>query len=248
MNNQFGSGSLYALPNAGNLAANPTPYVFGVLQEASLEFKGDLKKLFGQNQFPVAKARGKIDVSGKSKAAIFDPNMLNQLFFGQTQASGITQVSVNESGVIPASPFQLTAAQTATFVTDYGVIDASTGANMVKVASAPATGQYSVSGSGVYTFAAADTGKTVKLNYTYTTASTGTTVTLSNQAMGYAPELKMVLWNTFRTKRFGIELNNITIGSIAIATKQEDFWTIDFTFEACTDSADVLGKLFGDIG
>lgn len=118
MNIQFGSGVLFGLPNAGNLAPNPTPYKFGILQEASVEFKGDLKKLYGQSQFPVAKARGKIDVSCKAKIAAYDPNMLNQLYFGQAQASGITAMAVDEVGAVPGTPFSVTVAHSATFVTD----------------------------------------------------------------------------------------------------------------------------------
>jgi hypothetical protein len=122
MNLQFGSGVLYALPNAGNLAANPTPYKFGVLQESSVEFKGDIKKLFGQQQFPVAKARGKIDVSGKAKLAVIDVGMLNQLYFGQTSAAGVTQLAVDEAQNVPAvATFIVTATNHTTFVTDYGV-------------------------------------------------------------------------------------------------------------------------------
>jgi len=246
MNIQFGTGVLFGLPNAGNLATNPTPYKFGVLQDASIEFKADLKKLFGTKQFPVAKARGKIDVSGKAKIASFDPNMLNQLYFGQTAAAGVTTIAEDEAGTIPGSPFQVTVTNSAQFVTDYGVIDTVSGLQMTKVPSAPATGQYSVA-AGVYTFAAADTTKTVKISYSYTVAAVGSTITLANQSLGFAPELRMFLFSAFRTKRLGIELYSCTLGQLSLATKHEDFWMADITFDAGTDATDTLGKIYGDL-
>jgi hypothetical protein len=78
-NVQFGSGVVFGKPVAGNQATNPTPYRLGVVQEASVDFKGDLKKLYGQKQFPVATARGKIDIEGKAKLAVFDAGMLSAI-------------------------------------------------------------------------------------------------------------------------------------------------------------------------
>src|ERR1700740_1269916 len=102
---QFGTGALFTFPNAGNLTINPTPYKIGVLQEATVEFKADLKKLFGQKQFPVAKARGKIDVSWKAKFDSPEPGLLNQIYFGQTSSSGLVTLAEDEAGTIPATPF-----------------------------------------------------------------------------------------------------------------------------------------------
>lgn len=249
MNIQFGTGVLWGLPNAGNLATNPTPYKFPVLQEASVEFKADLKKLYGTSQFPVAKARGKIDVSCKAKCAAFDPNFFNQLYFGQAAAPGVTTMAVDEAGTIPATPFQITVTHGGTFVTDYGVIDKATGTQMVKVAliTTPTTGQYHVDpATGIYTFAAADTTKLVKISYSYTDSSSGETITLTNQLMGYAPEFRAFLFSNFRTKRLGIELYSCTLGQLNIPTKQEDFWMSDLTFDASVDASDTLGQIYAD--
>ncbi len=73
--------------------------------------------------------------------------------------------STSETGTIPATPFQITAAQVqGTWGQDDGLTI--NGVAGVPVASSPATGQYSVA-AGVYTFAAADTGKAVVMNYSY---------------------------------------------------------------------------------
>jgi hypothetical protein len=72
----------------------------------------------------------------------------------------------NEAAVIPATPFQVTAlAPQGIFAADVGVTKA--GAAMTAVATSPATGQYSVSAAGVYTFAAADTGSAVLISYSF---------------------------------------------------------------------------------
>lgn len=75
-----------------------------------------------------------------------------------------------ETGIIPASPFQVTAqGPDGPWARDAGVTINSVAA--AAVASAPAAGQYVVSATGVYTFAAADVGKTAALSYGYVPAA-----------------------------------------------------------------------------
>ncbi len=70
-----------------------------------------------------------------------------------------------EAGTIPSSPYQIIAAQAnGRWAQDDGTTIA--GVVGVPVTTIPTAGQYSVS-NGVYTFAAADTGKAVVLNYSY---------------------------------------------------------------------------------
>lgn len=248
MNIQFGTGVLFLLPNAGNLATNPTPYKLGALQSAQLDFKSTLKKMWGQEQFPLAHARGQIEVTCKAKLKSFDPGMINQLYFGQTATVGETIAAVDEAGTVPSStPWQVTVANGATFVTDYGVRYAATGAQLTKVASSPTAGEYSVGAGGVYTFNTGDAGQGVLTSYTYTTTTVGTTkLALTNQLMGYAPEFRALLSNTFRNKRFAVELYNCTMGGLSIPTKQDDFWEMDIDFEASTDDTDTLGAIYAD--
>lgn len=257
MNLQFGSGVLFGIPNGGNLAVNPTPQRFGILQEVSIEFKGDLKKLFGQKQFPVAKARGKIDVTGKGKFATLDPTLLNQIYFGQASSAGVMRVVDLESHAPAASvaPGVTAAAVAGTLVVDYGVINKDTGLNMVKIASgSPAVGQYkftpaTTGGSptaAAWVFNASETASAVLLSYTYTDSTTGITIALANQLMGYAPEMQMLLYNNFRNKYFAVQLNSCILGMIGIPTKQEDFWIQDFDLDASTDATDSLGAIYAD--
>lgn len=75
---------------------------------------------------------------------------------------------VAESHVVPATPYQVIVAQSAVFSCDQSITYASNGVALVAVAANPAIGQYSLNqATGTYTFAAADTGKT--LNFAYAT-------------------------------------------------------------------------------
>ena len=245
MNTQFGTGLLYAIPNAGNLAANPTPQRIGIMQEASVEFKGDLKKLYGKGQFAAVTARGKIEVSGKFKFATLDPNALNQLYFGQVATTGINRLAIDESHA-PGATVAVTGLSG--FVKDYGVVNGDTGAIMTYIAggthSSLSAGQYTQS-AGTYVFADAETATKVLINY-IATDTAGTTIALKNQLLGSAPEFRALLWNVFRGKAFGLELNSCKIGMISIPTKQDDFWIVDASFEASVDATDSLGSLFAD--
>ena len=95
----FGTGVLFAEPKAGTVT-NPTPYRFAFMQDAQVDIKGKNVKLRGRNQHASKIRRGEIDVSVKSKIASLDPNMLNQLYFGCPQATGIMLIADSEDGTI----------------------------------------------------------------------------------------------------------------------------------------------------
>ena len=109
LNPQFGSGVLYGIPNAANTAANPTPMQFGLLQEISLDIKGDTKELYDNQQIPAVITRGKIKVTGKGKMASLDPMFFSQLYFGLPTTPGIQRPVYNElrtaaASVTPTNP------------------------------------------------------------------------------------------------------------------------------------------------
>ena len=248
---QFGSGVLFGKPVAGNQPTNPTPFKFGVLQEVTVDFKADLKKLFGQYQMPVATARGKLDVTIKGKIAVFDPLMLNQLYFAQVATAGLSLIVDGEAQTVCSTTNTATVTNTTNIAADWGVIDAQTGQAftcMPNAAAVVAAAEYYPNvATGVYTFSGADgaVARAVKISYTYN-VNTGSTITLANQLMGYAPELSMLLYNKFRNKYLALELNDVTLGSINIPTKLEDFWIADFDGSANADASNVMGKLMMD--
>jgi len=235
----FGSGTLIGV----NTTANSTPVNFGGLQDVTLDFSFNLKELHGQYQFPLAVGRGTGKITGQAKFAQVNGLILNSLFFGLSSTVGQLQTAFHEAGTVPGTPYQITVANAATFVTDYGVINSLTGIPLTKVASAPTTGQYSVSNVGVYTFAAADTTLAMLISYTYTTSASGNKTIISNQLLGTAPTFKIALYETYNSKALTIELNQCIAAKLNFATKLEDFTIPGFDFSAFADASGNLGTI-----
>lgn len=240
MDFKFGSGVLIGTRLD---QANPTPRMFGILQEASVEFSFSNKQLMGQYQFPVAVARGAGKVSGKAKFANIDSGMFNDLFFQGSMANNERRVAINEAGTPTTN--SLTVANAASFLADLGVYNTVSGKFMTRVASAPAAGQYSVNtGTGVYTFAAADSNPPCLFTYEYTfTTTTGKILTIGNQLLGINPTFSLVLAQNYNGKQFNIKLNACTSTKLGLATKLEDFLIPDFDFEAYADGANAIGTM-----
>ena len=235
----FGSGNLYGI----NSTANSTPVKLGNLQDIAFDFSFNLKEMRGQGQMPIDIRRGGGKMTGKAKFSNINGRLLNDLFFADIASTGLLLSAVGETGSIPATPFQITVANGATFNTDLGVVWATTGLPLTKVASAPATGQYSVSNAGVYTFAAADTGKAVLIDYLYTAATGGTQIALTNQALGTTPTFMGIFTTKVDTKIITLKLNACTSGKLALATKLEDYAIPELDINAMADAAGSLGTL-----
>lgn len=248
MSYAFGSGVMWATPQIdafGASIANPTPVQFGELQDSQVDISRDLKELIGQNQFPVAVAAGKGKVAIKAKFARINGQLLDTVFSGQGYTSGtLTAINNDTTGAaIPASPYQLTVTPpgSGTFVRDLGVIDAN-GLPMKCVASAPATGQYSVTSGGQYTFAAADTGKLVFINYTYTaTSANAKSVSFQNLPMGQTPIFGIDLSVGYAGKKVVWRFPQCVSGKLTFGTKQDDFTVLDLDIAAFADST---GRVF----
>jgi hypothetical protein len=216
----FGAGYLFGVPSG----ANPTPVMFGAVQDTSVDFSFDLKQLYGQSQFALEQARGRGKIEIKAGVGRFDPNLFNQIYFGQTASAGEVLGSMSESAAIPTSPYTVTAANAASFRTDLGVYSTTLGRFLTRVASGPATGQYAVNvATGVYTFAAADTGGLVKLNYTYGSASTGTTIAGTNLPLGSSPIFALQLVNQFKGKSIFLNFPAVQSSKLGLPLKLDDF-------------------------
>lgn len=254
----FGAGTLWGTPlqdASGNAIANPSPVNFGALQDISLDISFDTKMLYGSNQFPLAVGRGKGKVSGKAKAARINGLLWSEIVFGQTlNSTGIADVFDTTGIAIPATPYQITVSSGAGSATNVQIPNSGTlgqffsirdtnGNPMTQVASAPATGQYSYA-TDVLTFAAADVGKTVYIDYQYTyTIATGLpsdyprNMTVNNVLMGYAPSFRVDLYIPYSGKQLTITLPNAISTKLSIATKLDDFSEPEFDFEAFADSS-----------
>ncbi|TDR82205.1 hypothetical protein [Paludibacterium purpuratum] len=238
----FGAGNMYVtqlIDAWGNTIATPTPLPLMVMQEGSIDLSADSKELYGQNQYAAAVARGKGKIAIKVKPARIYAGIWNALFFGQSLTSGLLAINTDNVGTaIPAStPYTVTVAppNSGTFVADMGVIGAS-GSPLAKVASNPATGQYACSVAGVYTFAAADSGKMVYINYQYTvgssSAGTAQMQTVRNLPMGYAPQFRADLGVSYQGKIVTFSIPQAVSTKMTLGFKNEDFMIPEFDFSA----------------
>ena len=246
----FGSGIMWGTPTqdaSGNAVATPSPLIFGTMQDAEIDIKFELKTLHGQNQFAVAVGRGKGSVNGKAKLADIRAGFLETLIFGTTGSSGLTSMVYDTVGTaVPATPYQVTVTppSSGAFAADLGVISAATGRALTRVASAPATGQYSVTAGGQYTFAAADTGLTMYISYRYTaTSTTARNITLRNLPMGYAPAARVDFYGPYMGKSCVLTLNQCVFEGFKLSNKNDDFSIPEMGFQAFADSAGVVGVL-----
>jgi hypothetical protein len=230
----FGSGVLLGTRTD---IANATPVNFGLIQDVTIEETATVKELIGQYQRPVAMARGTIKTTGKAKVARISGLAFANLYYGVTPVAGQLATSFAESGIVAAtSPYTYTVLNAATVVDDDGVLYATTGLPLIKVASAPAEGQYSVS-SGVYTFNSGDAGKNILVNYTYTISSTGQKFTVANQLLGTTPTFQALFYTTFQNLAVCLKLNNCTASKLSFQTKLEDFTLPEFDFSCFADSS-----------
>ena len=246
----FGVGKLIAVPtNAadGSVITNPTPVVLGTMQDVSLDLSVEMKTLYGSKRYPIAVGQGKGKTEIKAKYAEIDGGILGSLFFGRTETAGIKAAVFDSAGTIPATPgpYTLTVAPPGggSFVSDLGVMNAATGEQLSRVAAAPAAGQYAVSGAGVYTFAAADQGKAVRISYEYSAATGGKVWTITNEVMGYTPSFTLLLQNGYQGKNMVVKLNRCVSGKLALPLKNDDFAIYDFDAEAFADANGELGYI-----
>lgn len=231
---EFGSGVLLGVRTD---IANATPVNFGLIQECQLDLSFTTKELYGQYQFPVAIGRGQGKMTGKAKMAQISGFAFNNLFFGQSLTPGQLTTSFGESHAVPAvTPFTVSVTNAGDFVDDYGVLYATTGLPLTKVASGPVQGQYSVA-AGIYSFAAADAGAAILVSYTYTVASAGQQFTYANQLIGTTPTFQAQLYQTFQSKPINVKLFNCVSSKLSYATKLEDFSVPELDFDIFANAA-----------
>jgi len=242
----FGSGRIYATPlvdATGAAIAVPTPVKFNACQDIASDFTFDIKMLHGQNQMPIAIGRGKQKVTLKAKFGVVSGALYNQAFFGQTLSTG--QDGVSEAltpTLIPATPYTITPTppSSGTWAEDLGVRNAA-GVPMTRVASSPAAGQYSVA-AGVYTFAAADTGLGVFIDYRYT-VTTGKQIVMTNQLMGSTPTVALMVSIPFNGKQLTWRFPQAVAGKMAMATKLDDFTIPEIDFDIFADATGTVGTI-----
>jgi hypothetical protein len=245
----FGAGKLIAVPTKladGTAIANPTPVVLGTMQDISLDLSVEIKSLYGSKRYPIAIGQGKGKTEIKAKYAEIDGGILGSLFFGKAGVAGVKAAVFDFAASIPGTPYTITIVPpgSGTFIADLGVMFSASGVQLTRVASAPITGQYSVNtGTGVYTFAAADTLLGVKISYEYSASSGGQVWTMTNETMGYTPSFTLLLQNGYDGKNLVCKLNRCVSGKLSLPLKSDDFAIYDFEAEAFAAANGELGYI-----
>jgi len=219
-----------------------TPRKIGILQDAALDFTADLKELYGQHRYAIALAPGKTKVGIKAKAARLDGAAFNDLYFGATTTATQTLFADSEAGSIPGtSTYTVTVANSATFLTDLGVVYAATGQQLKAGATASAAGIYTYS-AGVYTFNVLDASKVVYISYNYSSAA-GLQIPLANVRMGSGPSFKVSFDTIFDGRQANYIFNQCQCAKLSLPAKQDDFMIYELDFMVSADSAGNIGSL-----
>ena len=237
----FGSGVFWATPLVdanGATVTNPTPLQLGVLQDFSFDISYDTKELYGQSQFPVAVGRGKAKMTLKAKVAQISGLLLGSIAFGQPITNSLTSDYLDLTGsTIPASPYSVspTPPNSGTITADLGV-RTSAGVPLTRVAATPATGQYTYA-SGIYTFAAADTGTLVYISYQYTaTSATSVYQAVQNKIMGATPLFRSDIYIPYGTGSLVLTIPKTVMGKASFASKIDDFLIPEFDMTGLADN------------
>jgi hypothetical protein len=240
---QFGSGRLFLNPVGGNLLNNPspTPYAALTVQDVSVDISVDLKELIGFNQYPDDVAPGTKKVSGKFTIGRIDIGMFNQIFFADTQQTGMKAIQADEVHAFAAS---VPVTNVSGFLTDLGPRYQVNGKALIRGIGAPAVGYYSVT-AGTYTFNVAETGN-VLISYAYTTTQ-GLTVQLNQQLMGYGPIFELWLAEAYQMVNNipnGIHLYACRASKLGQALKNVDYDKPEIDYMAFANAAGQVGEFF----
>ena len=241
----FGTGLLTLTPNQSGTV---TPIQVAVLKDISVDISYTKKDLIGNLQFPVDSAKGEGKGTGKAKSGHFAGGLINAILSGSTVTTGSNIGVFGEAATIPTTPYQITVSHAANWVSDLTVFDSTAQKFLTRVASAPATGQYSVA-AGVYTFAAADTAHVLQISYDYTAALVGTTIKLTNQPMGTNSAFGLKLYNNYQplaggANSGGIYIPQIVIPKLSFAFKNSDYMEKSIDFEIVADGFGNIGSFF----
>jgi hypothetical protein len=254
----FGPGILIA---SRTDIAIPSPVNVGFSQEFTIDATGVIKELFGQNQWPLAVARGTIKGTGKFKSAVISGLAWSALFYGNAETTS-NQIAWNVGSTFTLSTGSTTATQVGsslTFDADLGITYVTSGLPFQRVSTGTeAAGKYSITtGSpGLYNFATADTtagpagGTFVKITYTNTT-SVGANLTVTNQLIGSTPTFQLDYYTNFNqpaSKPFVVRIFSCVASKHMMNFKLEDFMIPEFDFSLFANAAgNVYSMTFPEI-
>lgn len=232
----------------------PAPVNVGYAQEFSIDATASSKMLYGQNQWPLAVARGTIKGTGKFKAATLSGLAWGAMFYGQAPSTtGMIAWTVGSTYTTGSTggTGSLQIGSSSTFDADLGVYYSTTTLPLQRVATgSEVTGKYSITtGSpGLYNFA--DQGANIRVTYTSTT-STGQSLLVQNQLLGTTPTFQIDYYTNFNqpaAKPFVVRLYLAIAEKHTMQFKLEDFMIPEFDFGLSANAANqVYNMVFPEV-
>jgi hypothetical protein len=236
----FGIGSVTATDADGNVTD------VTVVRNITVEFKSTEKPLIGNQLAPIDSATTGLEVGGTIQAADSPAALVALVVPNTAKTTGRRKPKLHEAA-IPANPgpYTIQVTEHATFASNLGVVDKTSGKTLKKVAENPATGEYSVA-AGTYTFAAADAGHNVAIRYSHT-ATDGVTRTGKNQTVGVTAGYQLEVYEPIGgTKEEGYFFPKVKFSNLSGGMKTDDWTESGFDFTAFSDGSDELFKIFSE--
>jgi hypothetical protein len=231
----FGTGDAIFVPKRdanGAVIAVPTPVNLASCTDIGIEKKGTAKMHEGKYQYSIASAIAKRSIEISLTCNVHSAKSMGLSTNEDVLESYDALHSPKTATAIPATPFTITPTPPAsgTFKNDMGVFWED-GGQLVRVASAPVAGQYSMA-AGVYTFAAADTLKKVFIKYTYSVATGGSSTAEYNRLQGEAPEYSLILTSgTYRGVTAMFDAPIVLVKDISNPFKNGDYMAQKITVD-----------------
>lgn len=236
---QFGVGDVFAtqtIDSSGMSVALPQPLQMANLQDISVDFSAEIKEAYGSKRYALGVGRGKEKISGKVKSATFSAKAMS-MYFGTAAIAGAASL-VPAFVVAIAASITVSPPSSGTFAGDLGVYKVSTGAEFVRVASAPTAGQYSVNDlTGEYEFSAADVtaGGSVSIAYRWVASTGGLLLSIKNRNMGEDAFFSLDLRTKFQGRELILHLYRVMFNKLSLSFKNDDFSAPDLEFTAMAD-------------
>ena len=228
-------GRIYLVPSG----ANPDKVQLAVVKSWNFDLTQEEIELRGSGLDSLETLPVKRSVKGKLQLSDFSTNLIAAVTSGTTISAG-SVIGTVQSATVPTTPFQITVTNSGTFVQDLGVIDLTTGKEMVEGATATGTGVYAVS-AGVYTFNTADSGHNVKISYRYTAAATGKTLEVAAADAGVAAtRYELHVYGAAGGKTWGFWFPAVSIPNLSLSMSPEAYSDVSVDFSAFLSSTDKL--------
>ncbi|MBC5805624.1 MAG: hypothetical protein ACR2KS_10125 [Candidatus Eremiobacter antarcticus] len=247
----FGTARLYATPSG-----QVSRVKYAGLNDVEFDGKVDTKEYYGEGGWPIFAADGHRSLDITAKHYVFDQSSFASDLGAAVPAAGQWAYAVDEAVTVPAMmPFTVTLANGALLVSGTldlvmivvtGSIQAPVTYKIVAAGMEVAGASCSVSGVGVITFAAGDTGRVGKATYKYTSAA-GKQIAIVNAFQNSTPfyQMECVKRDLSQidnsTGYFIFTLNAVRFSGFKLPFKEGELANIDRTFKAFADPTGIVG-------